>query len=95
MHTDGGFNEDGEPIGGSDVWSGSIPCSINTVTNDSKGQYEDGKFNQASYSVLVGRNKIPLDTNRVKLVRNDVELGEFAVQGKPVPTTMDRVKIVV
>ncbi len=94
-HTEGGFNEDGEPIMGIDTWSTPIPCSVKTVTNNSKGQYEDGKFNQASYEVLVEDGQIPIDTNRVKLFRRDVELGEYAVQGKPIPTSMDRVKIVV
>lgn len=94
-HTEGGFNEDGEPIMDTDSWSTPVSCSIKTVTNNSKGRYEDGKFNQASYEVLVENSQIPIDTNRVRLVRHDVELGEYAVQGKPIPTTMDRVKIIV
>lgn len=94
-HTEGGFNEDGEPIMGTDSWSTPVSCSIKTVTNNSKGRYDDGKFNQASYEVLVENSQIPIDTNRVRLVRHDVELGEYAVQGKPIPTTMDRVKIIV
>ena len=94
-HTEGGFNEDGEPIMGSDIWSSPVSCSIKTVTNNSKGRYEDGKFNQASYEVLVENEQIPISTNRVKLFRHDVELGEYAVQGKPIPTFMDRVKIIV
>lgn len=94
-HTGGGFNDDGEPVMGTDTWSTPVPCSVNTVTNNSQGEYEDGKFNQASYEVLVENGQVPIDTNRVKLFRYDVELGEYAVQGKPLPTSMDRVKIVV
>lgn len=94
-HTKGGFNEDGEPIIATDTWSEPVSCSIKTVTNNSKGRYEDGKFNQASYEVLVENEQIPIDTNRVKLFRKDVKLGEYAVQGKPIPTSMDRVKIIV
>ena len=94
-HTDGGFNDDGEPIMGTDSWSTPVSCSIKTVTSDSKGRYEDGKFNQASYEVLVENGQVPFDTNRVRLMRNDVELGEYVVQGKPISTTMDRVKIIV
>lgn len=94
-HTEGGFNDDGEPIMGTDSWSTPVSCSIKTVTNNSKGRYEDGKFNQASYEVLVENGQVPIDTNRVRLMRNDVELGEYVVQGKPIPTTMDRVKIIV
>ena len=94
-HTDGGFNDDGEPIMGTDSWSTPVSCSIKTVTTDSKGRYEDGKFNQTSYEVLVEDRQVPIDINRVRLVRNDVELGEYVVQGKPILTTMDRVKIIV
>lgn len=91
----GGFNEDGEPDATVQSWSDSIPCNIKTVTNTSKGRYEDGKFNQASYEVLVESYHFPIDIKRVKLVRGKVELGEFAVQGMPTPTTMDRVIIIV
>ena len=91
-----GFNEDGEPIAaGSVFFSEDIPCLIRVVTNNSKGRYEDGKFNQASYEILVESANFPLTVNRVKLFRAGVFLGEFAIQGLPTPTTMDRVKIIV
>lgn len=94
IQTAGSFDDDGEPIqGANNSWSDPVPCSIKTVTNTSQGRYEDGKFNQYSYQVLVEEYHFPTDINRVKLVRNDTELGEFAVQGKPIPTTMDRVII--
>ena len=91
--SDNGFNDDGEPVRSSDSWSEIIPCSIKAVTNNSKGRYEDGKFNQASYEVLV--ETIPLDVRRVKLERDGITLGEYPVQGLPTPTTMGRVKIIV
>lgn len=90
-----GFNEDGEPLRGIQSWSEAVPCSIKTVTNNSKGRYEDGKFNQASYEVLVENDPELLSITRVKLERGGFDLGEFAVQGKPIPTTMERIKIVV
>lgn len=93
--TGGGFNDDGEPITGTTSWSEAIPCSISAVTNNSKGRYEDGKFNQASYTVLVEKTDFPLDIKRVRLQRYGIDLGEFAVQGLPIPTSMDRIKIVV
>lgn len=93
---EGGFNEDGEPIAiGTPTWSEDIPCSIKTNTNNSKGRYEDGKFNQVAYEILVETANFPLDIKRVRLQRKGIDLGEFAVQGVPTPTTMDRVKIVV
>lgn len=91
----GSFNEDGEPIAADNSWSEEIPCSIKTVTNNSKGRYEDGKFNQASYEILVETANLPIDIKRLKLFRWGIDLGEFAVQGLPVPTTMNRIKIVV
>lgn len=90
-----GFNDDGEPLAAETSWSDHIPCSIRTVTNNSKGRYEDGKFNQASYEILVETAGFPLDIKRVRLQRDGVELGEFAVQGLPIPTTMNRTKIIV
>lgn len=94
--TGAGFNEDGEPLStSSKTWSEPIPCSIKTETNNSKGRYEDGKFNQATYTVLVEDNSLPLDTKRVKLERDGRDLGEFAVQGIPTPTIMGRIKIIV
>ena len=93
---EGGFNEDGEPIAaGTPTLSKAIPCSIKTVTNNSKGRYEDGKFNQASYEILVETANFPLSVKRVRLQRKGIDLGEFAVQGLPIPITMDRVKIIV
>lgn len=89
------FNQDGEPIAVGLTWSEEIPCSIKTVTNDSKGRYEDGKFDRASYEVLVETANLPIDITRVKLFRWGIDLGEFAVQGLPVPTTMNRIKIIV
>lgn len=92
---EGGFNGDGEPIKGVDGWSEDIPCSIKTVTNNSKGRYEDGKFNQASYEVLTESDNRLLTVKRIRLFRGETELGEFVVQGLPTPTIMDRIKIIV
>ena len=92
--SDNRFNDDGEPIV-SVQWSEAVPCSIKTVTNNSKGRYEDGKFNQASYEILVETSKCPLNIKRLKLERDGIELGEYPVQGLPTPTTMGRVKIIV
>ena len=92
--SEGGFNEDGEPIAaGSASYSEDIPCLIRVVTNNSKGRYEDGKFNQASYEVLVESANLPLNVARVRLYRAGIMLGEFAIQGVPTPTSMGRVKI--
>lgn len=93
--TEGGFNDDGEPIAGSEEWSDAIPCLIEVKTDSSDGIYEDGTFHQSSYEVLVEDGEVPLDVNRVRLVRGSVSLGDFEVQGRPLPTVMDRIKITV
>lgn len=95
IHTGGGFNDEGEPVDFVDAWSDAVKCFIRTVTDNSKGRYEDGKFNQASYEVLVESGGIPEDANRVRLVRGKTGLGDFTVQGKPLPLAMDRIKITV
>ena len=90
----GGFDEGGAPIPMEDSWSDPVPCSIRSVMNNSKGRYEDGKFNQTSYDVLVETGSIPLTVTRIRLVRDDgTQLGEFSVQGTPQPMTMCRIKL--
>lgn len=89
------FDEDGVPLSTpSSTWSDAVPCHIRTVSSTSKGTYEDGVFHQASYEVLVERNAIPENTQKVKLVRGAVELGEFQVQGYPETINLDRIKII-
>ena len=88
----GGFDEGGAPIPESETWSEEIPCSIKTVTNNSRGRYEDGRFDQTTFDVLVEYGTIPLSVTFVKLARNGVFLGDFRLQGKPIPTTMCRIK---
>lgn len=95
IHTGGGFNDDGEPVDSVDVWSDAVECFIRTVSDNSKGRYEDGRFDQASYEVFVESGRIPADANRVRLVRGGTGLGDFTVQGKPLTLTMDRIKIIV
>lgn len=94
IHTGGGFNDEGEPVASVDTWSEEVRCFIRTATNNT-GRYEDGTFIQASYEVLVESGQVPLEANRVKLTRGATELGDFAVQGRPLLTAMDRIKIVV
>jgi hypothetical protein len=92
--SDNAINDDGEPNPcGNIVWSDAIPCSVKTVTNSNQGVYSDGKFTQYSYEILV--ESIPMNIQRVKLMRNGIDLGEFPIQGLPIPTTMSRIKIVV
>lgn len=90
------FDKRGVPITGPNpTWSGEIPCHIKTLSSTSNGRYEDGTFHQASYEVLVERNAIPTDCQKVKLVRRGVVLGEFQIQGYPEVINLDRIKFTV
>lgn len=90
------FDEYGVPVKGvgSEEWSDAIPCHIETLSSTSKARTEDNTFHQASYSVLVERASVPLDTSKVKLVRGKVELGVFEVNGYPQEISLDRVKLI-
>lgn len=92
MSIGGGYDEGGNPIPLDESWSEDVPCLIRNVTNNSRGRYEDGKFNQTSYDVLVESGQMPLTSTRVRLVRNSVPIGEFPIQGIPELTSMDRIK---
>lgn len=87
------FNEDGEPIKASASWSDAIPCFIQTNTHNERGTYQDGHFTQAQYIVLAERGKVA-KTDRVRLTRKNVDLGEFAVQDQQ-DVSLDRIKIIV
>ena len=90
---EGGVDEHGVPVeSGEDVWSDPVPCSIQPTTNG-KGVYENGEFSAISYTILCER--FPLDATRVKLQLNGIDIGERQVLGKPIKTTMDRIKIYV
>ena len=86
-----GFNEDGEPITAAVEWSDAIPCFIQTNTHSERGTYQDGHFTQAQYIVLAERGKVE-QTDRIRLTRGSVSLGEFAVQDFQ-NVCLDRIKI--
>lgn len=91
--TDGGIDEWGEPIGAKAEWSEPIPCSIKTNSDTRKGKYEDGKFRQASFTVLVELQNIAFD--RVRLERQDEPLGDFNIISVEPLTSVGRIQIVV
>jgi len=88
-----GFNEDGEPIKAQVQYSDPIPCFIQTNTHNERGTYQDGHFTQAQYIVLAERGKVE-KTDRVRLTRGSVSLGEFPVQDFQ-NVCLDRIKIIV
>lgn len=74
----GGGLVNGNPIRPSETWREPIPCNIKTNQHNNKGKVNGNDFEIASYEVLIEAQSF--DTDRVKLVRNGKDLGEFSVQ---------------
>lgn len=72
------MNEHGEPVGDSVRWCETpIECLISPNSDTRLGKYEDGEFRQASYAVLIESQEF--NAERVMLIRNGEELGDFRV----------------
>ncbi len=91
---DGQFDDDGQPIIAESVWSEPVRCFIKTNTHDNKGVSVGGTFTHEAYEVLIERIPDGLDTDTVRLVRGNKELGEFKVQDIQ-DVCLDRIKIIV
>ena len=90
----GQFDEDGQPIVAESEWSAPVRCFIKTNTHDNKGVSVSGTFTHEAYEVLIERIPGGLDTDTVRLVRRNRELGEFKVQDIQ-EVSLDRIKIIV
>lgn len=88
------FDDDGQPIITESVWSDPIRCFIKTNMHDNKGTSVRGTFTREAYEVLIERIPDGLDTDTVRLVRRNNELGEFKVQDIQ-DINLDRIKIIV
>lgn len=74
-------------------WSTPIPCAIKTNTRNNKGVYRDGKFEIATYEILIEAAEI--EAKRVTLDMNGKSIGEFVVQDIQELLSVGRVKILV
>jgi hypothetical protein len=63
------FDEDGVPTPLASTWSQPIECWIQTNTHNERGTYQDGKFTQASYLVLIERQHLDTMPSRIRLKR--------------------------
>ena len=91
----GGENEHGEPIPAQTEWSAPIKCSVKAITDTRKSKYEDGKFRQASYVVLIESQSLPANTNRVRISRLSEDLGEHDILNIEPLMTVGRIQILV
>lgn len=90
-----GLDADGNPIKGVPDCSDPIPCHVKTVTDNRRGVYEDGKFRQASFDVLLEQPAEPFTAKVVRLIRYGEELGEFTVQCVEPVTMLGRIRVTV
>lgn len=90
----GQFDDDGQPIVADSAWSDPVRCFIKTNTHDNKGVSVSGTFTHEAYEVLIERMPEGLDTDTVRLVRGNRELGEFKVQDIQ-EVSLDQIKIIV
>lgn len=63
------FDDDGVPTPAEPTWSQPVECWIQTNTHNERGTYQDGKFTQASYLVLIERQHLDRVPSRVRLKR--------------------------
>lgn len=90
----GQFDDDGQPIVAESAWSEPVRCFIKTNTHDNKGVSVSGTFTHEAYEVLIERIPGGIDTDTVRLIRGDRELGEFKVHDIQ-EVSLDRIKIIV
>lgn len=90
----GGIDGNGEPIPAEQAWGEPIPCVVTTNSDSRKGKYEDGMFRQASFTILLeGVVREPL--SRIRLRREQEEVGEFDVLSVEPLSTIGRTKVIV
>lgn len=92
--TGASIDEYGEVTVGSSAWSDPLPCLIKTNNDTRLGEYEDGEWRKASFTVHLELEE-RLYFDRVKLTRHGEELGEYRVQNIEALTTVGRIMIVV
>ena len=89
----GGLDGNGEPIISTVSWSEPIRCLYKTVKH-SNTIYQQGKFTDKSYEILIESRDFQADT--VKLTNDRTQfLGEFEVQDIEFVNRSGRVKITV
>lgn len=76
------LDENGNPVVSADE-STEVECYIETITENQRGRYEDGRYANVSYSVMINSESVPLGfmPEKVKLTHDRKgDLGVFTVQ---------------
>lgn len=89
----GGLDENSEPIKSDSSWSDPIRCLYRSIKH-THGIYQQGKFTDSSYEILIESQEIEVDMVKLTDDRNKM-LGEFEVQDIVFLERSGRVKITV
>jgi hypothetical protein len=89
----GGLDENSEPIKSDSTWSDPICCLYKAVKH-SHTIYQEGKFTDSSYEILIESQEFEADMVKLTNNKNKI-LGEFEVQNIVFIERSGRVKITV
>ena len=93
IKTGGGFDANDYPVEPSESWSEPIPCHIRVNRKNNLGKQNGNTFTVASYEVIIELQ--PFEHERVKLIEQAMDLGEFSVLWTECLEAVGAVKIVV
>lgn len=92
------FDADGNPVQSSSEWSDPIPACIQTISENRRADYEDGKYLAGTFRIhieLPHPSNWPLGITQIKLSRAGENMGEFPVMSCQILPSMGRVEIIV
>ena len=90
----GGYDNLGQPIESQPINSMPISCHIQTVRDDKKGVYQDGKFIQRSYIIHIPFDRT-FDHSDLEVFINEKSAGKFTIQSIEHLSMVGRTKITV
>lgn len=95
--TETGFDEGGNPIPAAPDWRGPLDACVETLSDDRRASYEDGKYRRATYRIYteIPRCGPAFQPTQIKLCLYGEMLGEFAVISCIMYPTVGRVELIV
>jgi hypothetical protein len=94
LEVGGGLDTDGNPVPAPTTTEAEMPCRIKAVKLDELGRQNGNTFEQASYEILIDRQRF--EATEVELINVDgVNLGTFTVMQVETLEAVGVVKIIV